>query len=80
MKEITVEYFAVFSQERGKQKETLSTSSQNLNELFGELKEKFGFKLAQENVRVALNQQVVGWDTPLKSGDIVLFIPPIVGG
>ncbi|MBL8477850.1 MAG: molybdopterin converting factor subunit 1 [Sterolibacteriaceae bacterium] len=33
-----------------------------------------------KNLRVALNQQMVGLDAPLKGGDEVAFFPPVTGG
>ena len=33
-----------------------------------------------KNLRVALNQQMVGLDVPLKGGDEVAFFPPVTGG
>ena len=32
------------------------------------------------NLRVAVNQQMVGFDTPVKAGDEVAFFPPVTGG
>lgn len=31
-------------------------------------------------VRVAVNQDYVGWDSPVKPGDEVAFFPPVTGG
>ena len=33
-----------------------------------------------KNLRVALNQQMVGLDASLKAGDEVAFFPPVTGG
>ena len=33
-----------------------------------------------KNLRVAVNQQMVGFDTPVKAGDEVAFFPPVTGG
>lgn len=33
-----------------------------------------------KNLRVAVNQQMVGLDAPLKAGDEVAFFPPVTGG
>ena len=33
-----------------------------------------------KNLRVALNQQMVGLNAPLKAGDEVAFFPPMTGG
>lgn len=31
-------------------------------------------------VRVAVNQDYVGWDHPIKVGDEIAFFPPVTGG
>ena len=80
IKEIGVEYFALFFQERGVRSETLTTNANTVAELFCELKAKHRFKLSQESVKVALNAKVVCMDHKIKSGDKVLLIPPIAGG
>lgn len=36
--------------------------------------------LFAENIIVAVNQQVAGWDHPLQPGDEVAFFPPVTGG
>lgn len=33
-----------------------------------------------KNLRVAVNQQMVGLDAPVKAGDEVAFFPPVTGG
>jgi len=32
------------------------------------------------NLRVAVNQQMVGFDAPVAAGDEVAFFPPVTGG
>ena len=32
------------------------------------------------NLRVAVNQQIVDFDAPIKAGDEVAFFPPVTGG
>ncbi len=36
--------------------------------------------LEQENVRIAVNQQLIDGEISLKQGDEVAFLPPITGG
>ncbi|MEQ9022992.1 MAG: MoaD/ThiS family protein [Pseudomonadales bacterium] len=37
--------------------------------------------LAQKpNIKVAVNQQLVGWDWELSPGDELAFLPPVTGG
>ncbi|MDP1733854.1 MAG: molybdopterin converting factor subunit 1 [Sulfuritalea sp.] len=33
-----------------------------------------------KNLRVAVNQQMVGLDAPVRAGDEVAFFPPVTGG
>jgi molybdopterin synthase sulfur carrier subunit len=33
-----------------------------------------------DSIRVAVNQDYVGWDHPVKSGDEIAFFPPVTGG
>jgi molybdopterin synthase sulfur carrier subunit len=33
-----------------------------------------------KNLRVAVNQQMVGLETPVKAGDEIAFFPPVTGG
>ncbi|MDP2135118.1 MAG: molybdopterin converting factor subunit 1 [Sulfuritalea sp.] len=33
-----------------------------------------------KNLRVAINQQMVGMEAPVKAGDEVAFFPPVTGG
>ena len=35
---------------------------------------------ATKNLRVAVNQQMVGFDAAVKSGDEIAFFPPVTGG
>ncbi|TVS01982.1 MAG: MoaD/ThiS family protein [Cyanobium sp. PLM2.Bin73] len=32
------------------------------------------------SIRVAINQQFASWDSPLRAGDELAFLPPISGG
>jgi len=34
----------------------------------------------RKNLRVAVNHEIVDWDSPVKHGDEVAFLPPITGG
>ena len=35
---------------------------------------------ASRNLRAAVNQDMVGADAPIKSGDEIAFVPPVTGG
>jgi molybdopterin converting factor small subunit len=36
--------------------------------------------LTAEQLKVALNSEFSDWQTPLRHGDTVVFIPPVAGG
>ncbi len=79
-KEIYIQYFALLREERGVSHETLSTNAKTVEDLYMELQKRFKFKLSTNLLRVSLNDEFSGWETPLKSGDRIVFIPPVAGG
>jgi molybdopterin converting factor small subunit len=48
--------------------------------LFAEVSKRHGFRDSAASCKVAINGEMVRWDTPLASGDVVLFFPPVAGG
>ena len=42
--------------------------------------EAWGALAAMKNLRVAVNQRMVGLDAPVAAGDEVAFFPPVTGG
>ena len=80
LKKIQVRYFALLREERGVSEETVSTSARSLKELYFSLKEKHGFSLATDILKVAVNQEFKDWSASLHDGDCVVFIPPVAGG
>ncbi|MDP2654225.1 MAG: molybdopterin converting factor subunit 1 [Candidatus Omnitrophota bacterium] len=79
-KSIHVRYFAVLREKRGISQETVSTTAETAGDLYQELKTKFHFLLESSHVKVALNDEFRDPKTLLKSGDTVVFIPPVAGG
>ncbi len=79
-KKIHIQYYALLREERGVSHETLSTNAKTVKDLYTELQKKFKFKLSTDLLRVSLNDEFSGWETPLKSGDRIVFIPPVAGG
>ena len=80
MKTIDVIYYALLRQERGKPSEKVKSNAASARELFQELRRLHGFKLEESHVKVAINSKMASWDDELRSGDTVLFIPPVAGG
>lgn len=79
-KTIRVQYFALLREQSGKDEETLRTGAQTAGELYTELQKVYRFTLPERSLRVAINDQFADWQTSLKSGDRVVFLPPVSGG
>jgi sulfur-carrier protein len=80
MTAITVEYFAQLREQAGQGRETLLTGAATLSALYAELQQRHGFRLEQEQLKVAVNATFRDWTQPLAEGDVVVFIPPVAGG
>jgi len=80
MNRIVVQYFASLRQERGVSEELVETSAGNVRDLYDELSKRSNAPSFRNIVRVAVNDQLVGWSTPLSDGDTVVFLTPFGGG
>ena len=78
--ELQLQYFAVLREQAGKRSEKLRTSATTAAQLYAELQQRYGFKLAATQLKVAINNEFRDWQQPLKAGDVVTFIPPVAGG
>jgi len=79
-KSIRVQYFAVLREQAGRREEAIETRAHTAADLYDELKHRYGFQLSALQLKVALNNEFSDWQTPLKQGDAVVFIPPVAGG
>ncbi len=79
-KQIHVRYFALLREERGMESELLQTQAATTRELYNELRGQHGFSLDSKLMGVAINDEFSTWETPLQSGDRVVFLPPVAGG
>lgn len=80
MKQVRVRYFAALREQRGLGEEQLATEAATAAELYQELRGRFGFTLAADRLRVAINDTFEPWDAAVKNADSVAFIPPVAGG
>ena len=80
MTAIQVQYFAILREQARRAEESLETGAGTAAELYEELKARHGFRLAREQLRVAVNGAFAPWDHVLIPGDRVVFIPPVAGG
>ena len=79
-KTVRVQYYAILREQAGRSEETLDTSAATPADLYAELQQRHPFQLAPAQLKVALNSEFGDWQTPLKHGDTVVFIPPVAGG
>ena len=80
IKTIHIYYFSILKEESKSTEETIETSANTPSALYEELDEKYQFSLSKNSIKVAINDEFKDWSTPLKSEDVVVFIPPVSGG
>jgi molybdopterin-guanine dinucleotide biosynthesis protein A len=78
--QLKIQYYALMREQAGRSEETLETSSATPADLYGELTARYGFTLAREQLKVAVNSEFSDWSRRLAAGDAVVFIPPVAGG
>lgn len=80
MKTITVRYFAMFREQAGIGEEVLELDAANARDVFEATRERHGSHEPQGHCKVAINDRMAEWDTPVEDGDTVLLFPPVAGG
>ena len=80
MKTITVCYFAMFREHAGVAEETLSLDVSTAADVFEQTRERHGSAEPNGHCKVAVNDRLADWDTPVSDGDTVLLFPPVAGG
>ena len=76
---VTVLYFASLRDAAGRDAEQLQQPA-SLAALYAELRARHGFTLPQERLRVAVDGAFVDWDSAVREGAEIAFIPPVSGG
>lgn len=77
---VNVQYYALMREQAGRSQEKLDTFAATAADLYRELKARYGFTLALEQLKVAVNSEFSDWSRPLRAGDAIVFIPPVAGG
>ncbi len=80
LKPVHVRYFAILREQRGVAEESFETEAATATALYQELQTRHGLAIPPESLRVAINDEFVPWETEIKPGDRVVFIPPVAGG
>lgn len=77
---VRVRYFALFREQAGCTSEIIDWSGGTAAELFQKMSAEHPSLQSQAAALVAINDEMSGWDTPVKEDDEVLFFPPVAGG
>jgi molybdenum cofactor guanylyltransferase len=77
---IKVRYYAILREQAGKSEESVATDATTPAALFDELRTRYPFTLEAQQLKVAVNAEFREWNTLLRDGDNVVFIPPVAGG
>jgi molybdopterin synthase sulfur carrier subunit len=80
MSQLTVLYFASLRDAAGVASESVEADTADLRALYESLRERHGFVLPVERLRVAVDGAFARWDDPPRAGSEVAFIPPVSGG
>lgn len=80
MKTITVHYFAMFRENAGLGEETLTLDATSAADVFAATRERHGSDEPSGHCKVAINDVMADWDSPIADGDTVLLFPPVAGG
>jgi len=77
---LKVQYYALMREQAGRSEESLDSAAATPAKLYEELAALYGFTLAREQLKVAVNGEFSDWSRALAAGDAVVFIPPVAGG
>ncbi len=80
MPTVRVKYYALLREQAGRSEDRVSTSAPDAAALYQELASRYGFTLAREQLKVAVNAEFSDWSRPLAEADEIVFIPPVAGG
>ena len=79
-KSITVRYFAMFREHAGVSEETLNIEAATAGDVFSATRHRHGSSEPNGHCKVAINDVMADWDSPVSDGDTVLLFPPVAGG
>lgn len=75
-----ISYYGLLAERRGLAEEPHSSTAMVPAEIYAELDQSHQLGLQTDHFRVAVNDEFVPWNHPLKDGDRIAFLPPMSGG
>lgn len=79
-RQLTVRWFAFYREVCGTPQQSVRSGAATPLALFDEMTRQHPGLERFAAARVAVNDALVDWETPLADGDEVLFFPPVAGG
>ena len=79
-KTITVRYFAGFREHAGVGEESLRLDAATAGDVYELLQHRHGSAEPLGHCKVAINDVMADWDSPVDDGDTLLLFPPVAGG
>ena len=73
-------YIASLRDAAGMASEAVETQAPALSALYEELRQRHGFALDVDRLRVAVDGEFARWEDAVRDGSEVAFIPPVSGG
>ena len=80
MKTIKVRYFALFREQAGIGEETLELDAETALDVFEATRDRHRSPEPHGHCKVAINDEMADWASPVEDGDTVLLFPPVAGG
>lgn len=77
---LTICYYGLLAERRGLAEERVESHAATTAELYAALDSIHRLGLVTRDFRVAVNDEFVAWDHPLREHDAVAFLPPMSGG
>ena len=74
---LEISYYAILREQAGKNREQWKTDASTPSAVYDELRAHYDFSLEKNQLKVAVNNEFVDFETPLSEGDQLVFIPPV---
>jgi sulfur-carrier protein len=75
-----ISYYGLLAERRGLAVETINHPGNTPAEIYQAIDVQYLLGMQSTDLRVAVNDEFVAWDHPLKNNDQIAFLPPMSGG